>query len=415
MHYKQIGGKRQWISKSGFRTKTEAREAGKEAKKKYEQVGVSLLPTDMSYSDFLDYWLEKRCKLVCKEVTVEGYEKKIRLYIKPALGTYKLTSIRKDNVQQLITDMYHKGFSRNTLSAIKGIITKSFDFAMEDEHRYITFNPASTVIIPKATTVLKKKTRSQPRVYIKAEQMEKIFERFPEGQPTHIPLVLGYRCGLRLGEVFGLTWDDIDLNEKLLYINRQVQWVSTSKHGRGGNRREEEIYGYWYFTEPKYRSYRIINLDDATCQLLEREKDLQTQTEAVYSAYNRFTRYYADEALIYGGVLPKELPSAMNKIGTELTKYEIPFLCRRENGTYITPRTLQHTSNVIHKKIGIEKFDFHSLRHTHTTMLIENGAPPIYVQKRLGHKNMDTTLNIYANHMTDTFREQGNVVLNNIY
>lgn len=168
-----ISGKRQWISKSGFRTKTEAREAGKEAKKKYEQVGVSLLPTDMSYSDFLDYWIEKRCKLVCKEVTVEGYEKKIRLYIKPALGGYKLTSIRKDNVQQLITDMYHKGFSRNTLSAIKGIITKSFDFAMEDEHRYITHNPASTVIIPKPTTVPKKKTRSHPHVYIPAEQMEK--------------------------------------------------------------------------------------------------------------------------------------------------------------------------------------------------------------------------------------------------
>ena len=48
-------------------------------------------------------------------------------------------------------------------------------------------------------------------------------------------------------------------------------------------------------------------------------------------------------------------------------------------------------------------------------MLIEHGAPPIYVQKRLGHKNMDTTLNIYANHMTDTFREQGTIVLNNIY
>lgn len=410
-----IGGKRQWISKSGFRTKTEAREAGKEAKKKYEQVGVSLLPTDMSYSDFLDYWIEKRCKLICKEVTVEGYEKKIRLYIKPALGGYKLTSIRKDNVQQLITDMYHKGFSRNTLSAIKGIITKSFDFAMEDEHRYITNNPASTVIIPKPTTVPKKKTRSHPHVYIPAEQMEKIFDRFPEGQPTHIPLVLGYRCGLRLGEVFGLTWNDIDLEEKLIYINRQVQWYSNSKLGRGGNRREEETYGYWYFTEPKYRSYRIINLDDVTCELLKREKELQTQAESMYSAYNRFTRYYADEPLIYGGIAPENISYPMNKIDMEPTAYEIPFLCRRENGTYITPRTLQHTSKVIHKQIGIEKFDFHSLRHTHTTMLIEHGAPPIYVQKRLGHKNMDTTLNIYANHMTDTFREQGTMVLNNIY
>ena len=156
-------------------------------------------------------------------------------------------------------------------------------------------------------------------------------------------------------------------------------------------------------------------MDDVTCQLLEREKELQTQAECMYSTYNRFTRYYADEPLIYGGIAPENISYPMNKIGTEPAEYEIPFLCRRENGTYITPRTLQHTSKVIHKQIGIEKFDFHSLRHTHTTMLIEHGAPPIYVQKRLGHKNMDTTLNIYANHMTDTFREQGTIVLNNIY
>ena len=333
----------------------------------------------------------------------------------PALGSYKLTSIRKDNIQKLITDMYHDGFSRNTLSAIKGIITKSFDYAMEEEHKFVSFNPATNVIIPKATTVPKKKTRTQPHVYVPVEQMEQIFKRFPEGQPTHIPLLLGYRCGLRLGEVFGITWDDIDLKKKTISINRQVQWYSNTSLGRGGNRREDTSYGYWYFTEPKYRSYRIINLDDDTCQLLKREKDLQTKAEEMYSIYNRFTRYYANEALTYGGTVPEQISSPMNRIGTEITEYETPFLCRRENGTYITPRTLQHTSNVIHEQIGIENFDFHSLRHTHTTMLIENGAPPVYVQNRLGHKNLDTTMNIYANHMTDTFKDQGNNVLNAIY
>ena len=55
-----VGGKRQWISKSGFKTKGEAKEAGKEALQKYEQVGVPILPIDMSYADFLDHWIENR-------------------------------------------------------------------------------------------------------------------------------------------------------------------------------------------------------------------------------------------------------------------------------------------------------------------------------------------------------------------
>lgn len=203
-------------------------------------------------------------------------------------------------------------------------------YAMEEEHKFVSFNPATNVIIPKATTVPKKKTRTQPHVYVPVEQMEQIFKRFPEGQPTHISLLLGYRCGLRLGEVFGITWDDIDLKKKTISINRQVQWYSNTSLGRGGNRREDTSYGYWYFTEPKYRSYRIINLDDDTCQLLKREKDLQTKAEEMYSIYNRFTRYYANEALTYGGTVPEQISSPMNRIGTKITEYEIPFLCRRE-------------------------------------------------------------------------------------
>lgn len=410
-----IDGKRQWISKSGFKTKTAPKEAGKQAQKLYEQTGIAVKPTDMSFADFLDYWIENRCRLVCKEITVSGYEKKIRLYIKPALGKYRLCSIIKENIQEFITKMYNDGFSRNTLTSIKGILTKCFDYAIEDENKYISVNPCAHVIIPKTTSTPKTKTRVEPHVYVPADMMQKIFERFPEGQPTHIPLMLGYRCGLRLGEVFGLVWNDIDFENKTLSINRQVQWYSEKKIGRGGNRRETENYGYWYFSEPKYRSYRTIDIDDELLDLLKREKEKQDKAKEYYGGFNHFTTYYADDPILFDGVVPDTPASAMNKIGTEETGTLLEFICRREDGSYISPRTLQHTSSVIHKQLEFKEFDFHSLRHTHATMLIEKGAPPIYTKNRLGHKNLDTTLNIYANHMTDAFKEQGNNVLNNMF
>lgn len=410
-----VNGKRQWISKSGFGTKGEAKREGKQAQRLYEQTGVAVKPTDMSFSDFLDYWIEHQCKLLCKQVTIEGYEKKIRLYIKPALGKYRLRSIRKNNIQDFINKMYNDGFSRNTLTSIKGILSKCFDYALEDDNGYITFNPCRNVTIPKPTSAPQTKTRYEPHVYIPSNMIDSIFNRFPIGQPTHIPLLLGFRCGLRLGEAYGCVWEDIDFEKKTLSVNRQVQWVSSKKIGRGGNRRNDVEYGFWYFSEPKYRSYRNIDLDDNLISILMNEKEKQEISEKYYGELGYFTRYYADEMIIHDGVVPDYYPSPINKIGTDETDYPINFVCRRENGTYISPRTMQHTSSVIHNQLQFEAFDYHSLRHTHTTMLIENGAPPIYVQKRLGHKNLDTTLNIYANHLTEKFKEQGNMVLNNIF
>lgn len=299
-------------------------------------------------------------------------------------------------------------YSRQSLS-------KCFDYALEDDNGYITFNPCRNVTIPKPTSAPQTKTRYEPHVYIPSNMIDSIFNRFPIGQPTHIPLLLGFRCGLRLGEAYGCVWEDIDFEKKTLSVNRQVQWVSSKKIGRGGNRRNDVEYGFWYFSEPKYRSYRNIDLDDDLISILMNEKEKQEISEKYYGELGYFTRYYADEMIIHDGVVPDYYPSPINKIGTDETDYPINFVCRRENGTYISPRTMQHTSSVIHNQLQFEAFDYHSLRHTHTTMLIENGAPPIYVQKRLGHKNLDTTLNIYANHLTEKFKEQGNMVLNNIF
>lgn len=86
----------------------------------------------------------------------------------------------------------------------------------------------------------------------------------------------------------------------------------------------------------------------------------------------------------------------------------------RPDGNLIAPRIMQHASGVIHQQLHFPEFDFHSLRHTHTSVLLAAGAPLKYVQCRLGHKRPDVTLKIYQ-HMTETIEEEGKAVLDGAF
>lgn len=407
-----VDGKRKRKTKSGFKTKKEAREAGKLAQQAYEQVGQAVEPSDMSFADFLDKWIEMDCKLSCKDVTVKGYEKKIRLYIKPALGEYRLKAITKNMLQEFITKMYNDGFSTNTISSIKGILSKSFAFAV-DRH-YLVTSPATRLITP-TNLQPNKPTRQKQHIYLTKEQVNSIFTRFPEGSTAYIPLMIAYHTGLRLGEIYGLVWEDIDFKNKTLAVNRQVQWYQgeRTKEDKKRTNGTSESNGYWYFSEPKYKSYRIIDLDDVILEVLQKELDKQQKAEEYYAEY--YAHYFVNNALTFDGVRPSYKIQPMNQILNEKTVHEIHFICKRENGTYINPRTTQHTSSVIHKKLNIPDYDTYSFRHTHGTMLIENGADMVYVQRRLGHKDISVTMNIYTNHLTEKIKSRNNSMLNNMY
>ena len=78
------------------------------------------------------------------------------------------------------------------------------------------------------------------------------------------------------------------------------------------------------------------------------------------------------------------------------------FVCTKENGDQITTDSIKYLSRVVNYELGI-KFNFHSFRHTHATMLLENGANMKDVQQRLGHSKLATTMDTYA-HVTEKMK-----------
>ena len=176
----KIDGKRQQFSKSGFATKKDALEAGAKALAQYNQAGTFFVPSEISFADYLDFWLDSYCKNNLKPVTITNYQKKIRLHIKPVLGQYKLKALSPTVLQQFISDKFNEGYSRNTLSVIKGILSNSLSYAVEPL-KYIESNPMLYVKLPSKRALAKVPTRSAPHIFIPKDKMNEIFNRFPEG------------------------------------------------------------------------------------------------------------------------------------------------------------------------------------------------------------------------------------------
>ena len=381
----KIGGKRNRISKSGFKTKAEAVAAGAATMAEYNNSGIKFTPSEMSYSDFLDYWVESYCTITLKKTTIDNYKKRIERHIKPSLGAYKITSLTTASLQKFINSKIADRYSLNTLSVLRGILTGSLQYAVRQN--MLKSNPAREVRIPTARSNETLQLRTAPHVYLEKDIIKKILDRFPETHPAHIPLMLGYHCGLRVGETYALTWQCIDLERGRIEINKQVQW----------NPKEQ----WWFFTNPKFNSFRTVDLDSELLELLRRERQRQDKSKAYYEEF--YMQYYENDSR--GIVLPLDDPAGMKPIDLLLV---------RQDGSYIQPRTLQHTSSVIHHDMGIKDFTFHSLRHTHATMLAEAGMPQIYTLQRLGHKDISVTLKYYT-HLTDKMSEIGGSILEGMF
>lgn len=377
----KIGGKRKRFTKGGFATKREAMVAGNKALTEYNNSGLAFVPSEMSFSDYIDFWIQEYCKVNLKEVTTIGYQKRIRNHIRPALGEYKLCSLNTAVLQSFINEKFNEGFGRNSLTAMKTILSGCLSYAVEPLG-FLKVNPMKAVKIPSPRAKSETPTRKKVREAVTPEMWNKIITRFPFGHTCHIPLLLAYRCGLRLGEAFAITWDDVDLEEGLLNINKQVQIPDQ----------------LWMFSNPKYDSFRVIRLDDYMLDVLIKAKRKHDRAVLYYDEY--YTHLYENEN--------REIV----KEKTENCK-EIHLVNVREDGTYIQPRVLQHCGRIIHYELGFKNFDYHSLRHTHATMLIENGAPIKDVQHRLGHKSVQVTLDIYA-HVTTKMQNQTIDVLNQL-
>lgn len=371
----KIEGKRKQITKSGFNTKKEALEAGVKALAEYNDSGLHSKLSEISVYDYFDYWYKNYVILELKINTQKSYKNYIENHIKPNLGIYKLKALTPTILQEFINSKYLSGFSKNHLSNLIGVLSGALKYAIHPCN-FIKSNPMLYVNFPKYE---RSKTDANHK-YIKPDEFEKIINRFPYGSTFYLPIIIGYYTGFRIGETLGLTWDDINLENRKISINKIIYYNDDTK--------------LWYFGTPKTpSSTRTIEIGTTLLNILKKYKTDQLQNKLKYGCH--YTCVYEGIEIINNKKYRPLYSLKANIPAGTLKKVEM--VCTKEDGEIITPNSFKYASKVINYGLGIT-FNYHSLRHTHATTLIENGAEIKDVQIRLGHANIETTYNTYVHH-----------------
>ncbi|MDV8112742.1 tyrosine-type recombinase/integrase [Bacillus sp. BAU-SS-2023] len=247
-----IDGKRKKKTKGGFKTKSEATKALREAISLYEQglVADNKVPY---YSDYLDYFYDNYIMLNTKYSTQYLYKKIIEVHIKKDLGFYKLNKLNSSILQNYLNKKYNEGYSKNYLISIKNLLNMSLRHACK-VNKYIPYNPVSDVSVN-----FKFNNKHMEIIYI--DDFKCIINDIRHKDYYYIPLSIGFYTGMRCGEILALKWDNVDLENGIIH----VKYTLTTKPS-----------GEYFLTDPKTKnSIRSIYIGETLCNILKNYKDRQ--------------------------------------------------------------------------------------------------------------------------------------------
>ncbi|UZP03354.1 site-specific integrase [Clostridium botulinum] len=355
-------GKQIKTRKQGFKTKKEAEKWVTEALNKKNKGYIAATESNVSFKDYINKWfIEYKSKHLGIN-TKTNYKSRIDTHIIPKLGSYKLNKITNAIVQDFYNSLIGEGLKPSSVKKIMEILNGVFKYAQKSKLIYT---------IP---TDIEKQPMNKPKIEFWNKKEIDFYLNQIKDTYLYTPILIEIFTGLRVGELCGLRWGNINLDNGYLTVKNQVIYDRESK--------------VLVFSEllKTHTSYREISLPNILIDYLKTIKGDSNSNDFVI---------LSREGLMCN---PRNLSMNFTK---SISKYRKP---------------IEEISQKVAKNnyMQLKQITFHGLRHTHATLLILNGENIKVVSDRLGHKDIATTLNTYTHIMEDMKNNTANL-LDNIF
>ena len=313
------------------------------------QKGIITNPTEMTLAEWLDFYMLEYKKQYVKPTTYNNYTVKVKNHIKPAIGHYKLKALRQDIIQKFVNSLSGKGLAPSTVIDIFKVLSNALETAVDDG--LIVRNVANRVKLPKTT---------KPQITVLTQEQQNAFVEQAKVTYMGVVYIFDLCTGMRLGELLGLKWQDIDFEQNQLHIKRIIRKVKDPDN-------PEEHWHLEFGTPKTPTSERIIPLNETSIKVLA---DVWEQQEKNKEKANTA---YEDNDLVFC---------------TQL-------------GRPLDPNNIRRTCYSICAKIGVSNIHPHCLRHTFATRGAENNVDVRVMQKFLGHATIKETADTYTHVLND--------------
>jgi integrase len=301
--------------------------------------GLDFDAKNLTLGEYLSLWLADSVKDTVRLTTYQGYERIVRLHINPTLGRVKLDTLNPTHLRSLYRQRLEAGLAPRMVQLVHTTIHKALKQAVADG--LVPRNIADVVKAPrpigKETTILATLSRPAPCF------------RLPVGTGLEALYVLAVTTGMRQGELLGLKWEDVDLEDGTVQIRRTLSTAT------GGG---------FSFSPPKTtKSRRSIKLPKSALSSLKRHHETQLVER------KKLDGLWKDYNLVF-----------TTQVGTPITRQDL----------------ITRSFKPLLRRAGLPDIRFHDLRHTCATLLLGRGGHAKLVQELLGHATISVTLDTYS-------------------
>lgn len=347
-----VTGKEIRTTRRGYRTKKEAQLEEKRLQVEVLEGGGLNKVNATTFEEVYLLWFEQY-KNTVKESTWAKTQEMFNNHILKAYGQLKIDKIDVKYCQKVINKWF--AHTKTKYKRFNNYTSSVFDFAISLE--LITDNPIKKITIPKVKAVVEEDKELNFYDKQELEMFLNIAKDYTIKKAYILFRLLAF-TGLRQGEALALTWRDIDFKNKTLRVNKTLTRGQHSK---------------LIVLPPKTKkSARTISLDDRTLDILKGWR-VNQRKEQLLHGYN--------------------------------TMHATQLVFTNQDNTFLSPAKPRQWLLSAIKNHDIKPITIHGFRHTHCSLLFEAGASIQEVQERLGHSDVQTTMNIYT-HVTEKAKEE---------